>query len=233
MTDLQPEHSTGQYVEYMRIDELLSLQRRPDEVVHRDEVLFQIVHQVTELLLKLACHEIDTATESIESGDLDRAARLVGRAALGVHQATGVLELLSQISPADFQKFRVVLGNGSGAESPGWSEVRAVSRRLGSAFARIRGSQAALVEVYQGSQDVPIYRLAEAMVEWDQRVGLWRARHYETAARTLGEGADVVGTAGTPLEAIRKRIRFRLFPQLWQARAGLRESAEPGPPAGG
>ena len=43
------------YARYMRTDALLSLQRRPDEVIHRDELLFQTVHQSTELWLKLAC----------------------------------------------------------------------------------------------------------------------------------------------------------------------------------
>lgn len=54
------------YTRYMRTDALLSLQRGPGEWVHRDEMLFQIVHQSTELWLKLACAEVAEATRRIE-----------------------------------------------------------------------------------------------------------------------------------------------------------------------
>ena len=53
-----PNEGKDDYERYMRTDTLLSLQRMPEEVVHRDELLFQIVHQSTELWLKLACSEL-------------------------------------------------------------------------------------------------------------------------------------------------------------------------------
>ena len=49
------------YARYMRTDTLLSLQRRPEDMIHRDELLFQTVHQSTELWLKLACNELAAA----------------------------------------------------------------------------------------------------------------------------------------------------------------------------
>ncbi|GAA5147285.1 hypothetical protein GCM10023321_08070 [Pseudonocardia eucalypti] len=219
----------GQYTEYMRVRELLSLQRTPDEVVHRDELLFQTVHQATELLLKLACHEVREAADSAEAGEHDRAVRLLGRAGLGIQQVTGLLELLAQISPGEFQRIRVALGNGSGAESPGWRAVRKASERLNDAFVPLCPDQGSLVELYAGSPDAPLYRLAEAMLEWDQRIALWRARHYEVAARLLGEGQGIVGTAGTSVDVIRQRIHKRFFPRLWQARAALTASASSSP----
>ena len=42
------------YERYLRTDELLALQKGADEWVHRDELLFQTVHQSSELWLKLA-----------------------------------------------------------------------------------------------------------------------------------------------------------------------------------
>ena len=41
------------YERYLRTDELLSLQKPPEERVHHDELLFQTVHQSSELWLKL------------------------------------------------------------------------------------------------------------------------------------------------------------------------------------
>ena len=47
------------YERYLRTDALLNLQKAPDEMVHRDELLFFTVHQSSELWLKLACFEAE------------------------------------------------------------------------------------------------------------------------------------------------------------------------------
>ncbi len=49
------------YERYLNTEELLALQKGPDEWVHRDELLFQVVHQSSELWLKLASHEARSA----------------------------------------------------------------------------------------------------------------------------------------------------------------------------
>ena len=162
----------------MRTDALLSLQRQPDEVIHRDELLFQTVHQSTELWLKLACFEVEEAIGQVGAGTVDTAARLLGRAALGIELITGQLEMLRHLSPWSFQTIRTVLGHGSGFESPGWRAVQRTSQRLGSAFDALVAQRGVdLVELYQGSPDTDLYRLAEAMIEWDERIAVWRVRH--------------------------------------------------------
>ena len=50
------------YERYLRTDELLALQKTPDERAHHDELLFQTVHQSSELWLKLAGEEMELAT---------------------------------------------------------------------------------------------------------------------------------------------------------------------------
>src|SRR5262245_61217309 len=65
-----PGAGKDDYARYMNPDLLLSLQRAPASMLHRDELLFQIVHQSTELWLKLACFEVAEATRLIESGEL-------------------------------------------------------------------------------------------------------------------------------------------------------------------
>ena len=59
-----PGTAATDYERYLRTDELLSLQKTAAEVVHRDEHLFQAVHQSSELWLKLACLELEAATAS-------------------------------------------------------------------------------------------------------------------------------------------------------------------------
>ena len=69
------------YERYLRTDELLSLQKTAAEVVHRDEHLFQAVHQSSELWLKLACLEIEAATSLIDADKAAGATRLVAQRA--------------------------------------------------------------------------------------------------------------------------------------------------------
>ena len=68
------------YERYLRTDELLALQKRPGEQVHRDELLFQTVHQASELWLQLAWTEAEEATRLVERRELDAAERLLRRA---------------------------------------------------------------------------------------------------------------------------------------------------------
>src|SRR4051812_19206346 len=86
------------YARYMRTDELLSLQHKSDEISHRDELLFQVVHQTTELWLKHACFEVEEATCQMQSGALDTSARLLGRGSLGIELITGQLEMLRHLT---------------------------------------------------------------------------------------------------------------------------------------
>ena len=59
-----PGKGASDYERYLRTDELLALQKTPEEQVHRDELLFQTVHQSSELWLKLACFEVEGATRA-------------------------------------------------------------------------------------------------------------------------------------------------------------------------
>ena len=208
------------YARYMRTDELLSLQRGPDERIHHDELLFQTVHQSTELWLKHSCAEVDEAIALLESGQTDAAARMLARASLGIELITGQLEMLRHLTPWSFQLIRTVLGHGSGFESPGWAAVRRVSRELGSAFdALLDEHDVDLAELYRGSPDAPLYRLAEALIEWDDRIAIWRARHFKIATRIIGHGA--VGTKGTPVDALAGLLSKKFFPRLWRVRSEL------------
>ncbi len=57
------------YERYLRTDELLALQKGPDEWAHRDELLFQTVHQSSELWLKHAWVEAEEATRLKDARD--------------------------------------------------------------------------------------------------------------------------------------------------------------------
>jgi tryptophan 2,3-dioxygenase len=218
-----PGTGASDYERYLRTDELLSLQKTPEEQTHHDELLFQTVHQSSELWLKLATTEVDTAAEHLERGEIDPAVRLVRRAVMCMDYVTRNLEMLEQMSPWEYQEIRVVLGHGSGFDSPGFRRVPKVTQRISAAFNKTLDQAGLdLAELYQqGREHESLYQLAEALTDWDSRVWIWRFRHYTVVARSLGE--QTIGTQGTPVEVLGKLIEHRYIPKLWKTRARLVE----------
>jgi tryptophan 2,3-dioxygenase len=195
-----PGKGASDYERYLRTDELLALQKTPEEMSHHDELLFQTVHQSSELWLKLACFEVETATQ--------------------------LLDMLEQMSPWEYQTIRRVLGHGSGFDSPGFRNIRRVSPSLGDAFNALRRERdLSLVDLYvRGREFEDLYQLAESLIEWDERVTIWRFRHYKVVSRIIGD--EVVGTQGTPVELLGGLIKNKLYPELWQVRNELTARAQ-------
>jgi tryptophan 2,3-dioxygenase len=213
--------AASDYERYLNTDGLLALQKGPGEWVHRDELLFQVTHQTSELWLKLAWNDADEAARLIEEGDLRGALRLLRRSILCIRFVIGQLEMLEHMSPWEYQEIRKVLGHGSGFDSPGWNELRRVFPRLGMAFhASRREGGLSLAEVYtQGREHEHLYQLAEALIELDEQAQFWRLRHYQVVARVIGD--KVVGTQGTPVELLGKLVSKTSFPELWEVRNEL------------
>ena len=209
------------YERYLRTDDLLALQKRPGEWVHRDELLFQTVHQSSELWLKLAWNEIEEAARLVEADDLAAAIRLLRRAVDCYKLVTAALDMLEHMSPWEYTEVRKVLGHGSGFDSPGFKEIRRVGKILGEQFEAARERAGlSLVEVYtRGREQENLYNLAEQMIELDERITVWRVRHFKVVQRTIG--GDVVGTQGTPVEIMGRLIHHSLFPELWDVRNEL------------
>ena len=92
-----PGPGDSDYERYLRTDELLELQKTPEQMVHRDELLFQTVHQSSELWLKLAVFETEEAIRQIDAGELVLAVRLLGRAHHCVILVTDALHMLERL----------------------------------------------------------------------------------------------------------------------------------------
>jgi tryptophan 2,3-dioxygenase len=216
-----PGGAPSDYERYLNTEELLALQKSPDEWVHRDELLFQVTHQSSELWLKLAWADADEAAGLVEAGDIPSALRLLSRASLCLRFVTVQLDMLERMDPWEYQEIRKVLGHGSGFDSPGWRELRHVFPRLGQAFhAARRESGLSLEDVYvRGREHEQLYLLAEALIELDERAQLWRMRHYQVVARVIGD--KVVGTQGTPVELLGRLISKTSYPELWEVRNEL------------
>jgi len=218
---LQREERIGAEIPLV-IASTLALQKTPDELSHRDELLFMTVHQSSELWLKLAAFEVETAVGLLRDGELPGALRLLRRAHDCLKNTIGALDMLEHMSPWEYTAFvRPLLGHGSGFDSPGFREVRRVSPMLGDIFHRIRRDAGlSLVDLYvHGREHEELYQLAEAAIELDERINFWRIRHYKVVARVIGD--SVVGTQGTPVEVLGRLVHHVFFPELWRVRNEL------------
>ena len=213
-----PGTAATDYERYLRTDELLSLQKTPAEVVHRDEHLFQTVHQASELWLKLACLELEQATSLVNADGVPAATRLLRRANHCMELIIAQLHMLDHLSPVDYAVVRTALGHGAGFDSPGFRVLHRSSPVLGDAFdGLLRRRGITLLEVFdRGYELEDVYQLAEQMITWDERVILWRFHHLKVVERIIG--GNVIGTQGTPVEVLGKRIDVRFFPELWTVR---------------
>jgi tryptophan 2,3-dioxygenase len=213
-----PGQAASDYERYLRTDELLSLQKTPEDVVHRDEHLFQIVHQSSELWLKLACLEIEAAAALLDADAVAAAVRLLRRANDAMQLIVGQLHMLEHMNPADYAVVRTALGHGAGFDSPGFRRIHQLSPVLGQGFdALLARRRLAVGDIYRNdAAQEDLYQLAEQLLTWDERNILWRMHHLKVVERIIG--GHVIGTQGTPVEVLGKRLDVRFFPELWAVR---------------
>ena len=215
------EEGLSAYETCLRTSELLALQQDPDVWPHGDAMLFQIVHQTSELWLKEATLELSRCAGSLRRKEAAPAIRLLRRVIDCVKVVTVGLDMLEHISPWEYQELRKALAGGSGFDSPGFRGLRSVAPAVGELFHDLHEEQGlALVDVYiRGREFEDLYQIAESLTELDERLTTWRMRHYKVAERVIG--GTGVGTQGTPLHVLRDLMLTSLFPELWQVRNEL------------
>ncbi|MBM3535926.1 MAG: tryptophan 2,3-dioxygenase [Alphaproteobacteria bacterium] len=111
-TDFKGEMSYG---DYLALDRLLDAQLTRS--ASHDELLFIIIHQASELWLKLALHELGAATELVKKDELSPAFKMTSRATRIFAQLIQSWDVLSTMTPADYLSFRESLGKSSGFQS--------------------------------------------------------------------------------------------------------------------
>jgi tryptophan 2,3-dioxygenase len=107
--------SSLSYSQYLRLDRLLDAQK-PLSREH-DEMLFIIVHQVSELWMRLMLHELHGVIECVRRDQLDPSFKMLERVGRVQAQLLAVWEVLSTMTPADYSSFRNLLGRSSGFQS--------------------------------------------------------------------------------------------------------------------
>ncbi|VDG98006.1 Tryptophan 2,3-dioxygenase [Lysinibacillus sphaericus] len=103
------------YGEYLHLDQILSSQERLSG--HHDEMLFIIIHQVSELWMKLTLHELTAAIDAIDKGEMQSAFKKLARVTKIQSQIIQAWDVLSTMTPAEYLEFRDSLGKASGFQS--------------------------------------------------------------------------------------------------------------------
>jgi len=140
--DLDRSMSYGQY---LQLDKVLGAQQ-PLSGQH-DEMLFIVIHQASELWLKLCLHELAATRAQIRADDLEPAFKMLSRVARAQSQLIQSWDVLGTMTPADYMRFRDSLGQSSGFQS--W-QYRLLEFMLGNKDAR-------LIEVH--ASDPPLHAL--------------------------------------------------------------------------
>jgi tryptophan 2,3-dioxygenase len=163
------------YSQYLRLDLLLEAQK-PLSTEH-DEMLFIIVHQVSELWMRLMLHELNGVLECVRRDELDPSFKMFGRIGRVQRQLLAVWEVLSTMTPADYSAFRNVLGRSSGFQSV---QYRLLEFTLGN-------KQPELIEVHRHDPAVhaALARALAAPSLYDEVLRLLSRRGYGVPAQAL------------------------------------------------
>jgi tryptophan 2,3-dioxygenase len=216
------------YERYVRVPELLALQKKPEELAHPEERLFQTTHQAAELWLHQVDYEVDRAAEMIRDDQPHIAADLLNRCRLIIDLLREQIIILETMAPADYHVIRLAsLGRGSGQESPGFKKLLEVGKRLWPHFEALLGRRSAsLIDLERNPRDhYELFRLVQAMMDYDEAFMKWRFTHMRLAFRIIG--SKVMSLKGVPSAQLESGTREPLFPELWEAISELTDEHRP------
>jgi len=210
------------YEIYLNTEQLLACQKAPDEFCNPDELQFMIVHQVEELWMKLMASTLLDIDDEMRTKNTFKALTLFRRVHICQEMMTTQLSLLETMSPKDYQEIRLLLGNGSGQESPGFRVLLRMPTDLWKTFTQVylEDGQRSLEDIYDsGYQHDAAYMIAEALAEFDEQFQKFRNAHMQLIYRSIGVAANSL--KGRPVEILNEGLRQKFFPELWQVRADM------------
>lgn len=195
---------TMTYGEYLSLDKVLSAQNRLSG--HHDEMLFIIIHQVSELWMKLILHELKSAIEDIGKDDMQPAFKKLARVSKIQSQIIQSWDVLSTMTPAEYLEFRDSLGRASGFQS---YQYRLIEFALGY-------KSEAILKIYE--KDVQVHHeLKKAYVEpglYDAAIGALSRAGFPINQNLLDRDYSVV-YAGDPTVAAAWEEVYRDVGRYW------------------
>ena len=155
------------YSQYLALDELLGAQR-PLSPEH-DELLFIVIHQASELWLKLSVHELSAARRHIAADDLGPAFKMIARVSRIQAQLIQSWDVLATMTPSEYNAIRPHLGQSSGFQS---HQYRLLEFLMGA-------KDAALLKVHEETATYPtLVEALEASSLYDECIRLLARRGF-------------------------------------------------------
>jgi tryptophan 2,3-dioxygenase len=147
----EPAHADGEphahpdlsYGDYLALDQILSAQRLRSG--QHDEMLFIVIHQASELWMKLMIHELVAARDRIAADDLPSALKMIARVGRIQAQMIQSWDVLATLTPSEYGRIRPALGHSSGFQSYQYRELDFI---LGSKNADVLRSHEATPEIH-------------------------------------------------------------------------------------
>lgn len=122
VTDFATKHRSS-YGDFLELKTLLNLQKTFQDPAEPDELLFLIIHQVSELWLKLMHHQLVEVRRFLQDDKFGPALKNIDRIKAIQRQLIASWETLLTMTPADYSTFRDALGNSSGFQSYGYRQI--------------------------------------------------------------------------------------------------------------
>jgi tryptophan 2,3-dioxygenase len=193
------------YGSYLRIPELLSIQRPVSDGPEHDEMLFIVIHQVYELWFKQQIHEGRRLREALMANDLSAAGGTVRRMLVILKTMVGQVDVLETMTPVQFLSFRSFLESASGFQS--W-QFRAFEILLGKRNPRVLAIQA------EGSPErAELERAFREPTVWDAFLRMLAANGVAVPPAQLTRDVTQPIVADEALQAALVRV-YREIPQV-------------------
>jgi len=105
------------YNSYLKVPELLSLQKELSDPPHHDEMFFIVIHQAAELWFKEILHETEALIKALRANSISRSLKFLRRISAIMDLQVLQINLLSSLTPVEFAGFRDKLMPASGFQS--------------------------------------------------------------------------------------------------------------------
>lgn len=186
------------YSGYLRLDLLLAAQQPLSDPPQHDELLFITQHQVSELWMKLMIHELRAAVGHLRADDIGACQKVFARVKVILRQLTDMWAVLETLTPADYMKFRDILGPSSGFQSLQYREIEFL----------LGNKNAAMLRVFAHDRDAHA-RLDAALTSpslYDEALQYLARRGHPVPARNLERDWSVPHASDPDLLPVIERI---------------------------
>ena len=207
------------YEIYLNTKALFSCQSDFDELCNGDELQFQIVHQIQELLMKLIAYTLMDIDDYMQSEDTNRIISLFKRVYRVQEEMIHLFSLLDTMSPKEYQEIRLKLGGGSGLGSPGFRTLCEMGGQLWESFKShyLEKYDLTFKKIYDDEYShSDAYVVSEALADYDELFQRFRYHHLQHIQRSIGLGSKSL--RGRPVQLLEKGLTHRFFPELWEIR---------------